>query len=169
MRSLAVLLAPAAVALCGCGSAHRRAAEKDTAAVVLQREKVLAEASDLTQWTTCPGWLTVSRAARERYLRRHWPNLSDTQARAATRDQSLGCEASPGAAGSAMSTLQDAVYISILNFSGIYEELVEEGMKKNTEAFTIGLLGGLKLQAPPPTPPRPRPLRHRHRASTPKG
>jgi hypothetical protein len=159
-RGLALLLVPA-VALSACGSARPRSSADTAAAqraVVVNRQKVLAEASDLNEWTTCHGWLTASPTARETYLRRNWPNLSGLQARKATRIQSLGCAAEPGAAGSPMATLQAAVDLSILHFSGIYDELVEEGLKQNPEVFVVRVGG--KGRAPAPTPARPKLLRH---------
>jgi hypothetical protein len=159
-RSLTLLIVPA-VALTACGSTHPRSSSDPAAArraAGAQLQKVLAEASDLNEWTTCRGWLTSSPTARETYLRRNWPNLSGLQARKATRIQSLGCAAEPGAAGSPMATLQAAVDLSILHFSGIYDELVEEGLKQNPEVF-VARIGG-KGRAPAPTPPRPKLLRH---------
>jgi hypothetical protein len=150
-----------AVALSACGSTHPSRASDPRAterAAGAQRQKVLAEASDLNEWTTCRGWLAASPRARETYLRRNWPNLSGVQAQGATRMQSLGCAASPGPAGSSMATLQAAVDLSILHFNGIYDELVEEGLKENPEAFVIRIGG--RGRAPAPTPPRPRLLRH---------
>jgi hypothetical protein len=157
---LTLVIVPA-VALTACGSTHPRSSSDPAAAqraAGAQRQKVLAEASDLNEWTTCRGWLTSSPTARETYLRRNWPNLSGVQARTATRIQSLGCAAEPGAAGSPMATLQAAVDLSILHFSGIYDELVEEGLKQNPEVF-VARIGG-KGRAPAPTPPRPKLLRH---------
>jgi hypothetical protein len=164
-----VLIAPA-VALTACGSTHPRSSSDPAPAARaagVQRQKVLAEASDLNEWSTCRGWLTASPTARETYLRRNWPNLSGLQARSATRIQSLGCAAEPGPAGSPMATLQAAVDLSILHFSGIYDELVEEGLKQNPEVFVIRIGG--KGRAPAPTPPRPRFLRRRSALQAPAG
>lgn len=163
-RSLALLILPA-VGLIACGSTHTRSSPDPAAAkraAGAHRQRVLAEASDLNEWSTCRAWLTASPTARESYLRRNWPNLSGVQARAATRIQSLGCTAEPGAKGSPMATLQAAVDLSILHFSGIYDELVEEGLKQNPEVFVVRIGG--KGRAPAPTPPRPKFRGRRHSA-----
>jgi hypothetical protein len=166
---LALLLVGAPV-LVACGATHLRASSdpKPSRAVNgVQRRRVFAEASDLNEWTTCSGWLAASPTARETYLRRNWPNLSGAQAQRATRMQSLGCAASPGPAGSSMATLQAAVDLSILHFNGIYDELVEEGLKENPEAFVIRIGGSGR--APAPTPPRPKFLRRGSARQTPAG
>jgi hypothetical protein len=149
-RYLGPVIVLALVALSGCGSsaqqstggkqaAARRAQERRVLA--LRKQKIVAEASDLTPHTSCKEWLLASKPARETYLGKKWPYLHSEQVDLVVRAQSLGCVAAPGPARTPMAPLQAAVDIVVLGFEDFYEGTLAEGVKENAESFFGKVLG----------------------------
>lgn len=159
----------ALLALAGCGSgrakhdaraAHRLARER--AQLAERRQRIEAEASDITVYSPCREWLRVTTAARDAYVAKHWPHMPQRDVEATAHDQSLGCEAAPGGPHTPMDPLQAAVYVVVLGFSPFYEEIVREGIKESVLKFEAQALGVLKaVPATAPTPPPPRRLLRR--------
>jgi hypothetical protein len=166
-RSLCVVLL--LVALTGCGSSahHSQQGGKQASArraearrvLAVRKQKVVAEASDLTPHTSCKEWLNASKPARESYLGRKWPYLHSEQVDLVVRAQSLGCVVAPGRPRTPMTPLQAAVDVVVLGFEDFYEGTLAEGVKENPESFYGKVLGVFHM-----TPGRTRANSNRPRA-----
>jgi hypothetical protein len=152
------------MALAGCGSSatasQRLAARERTSArraeasqaLARRRQRIVAEVSDVTPYSTCEQWLSTSEAARDAYLLKNWPHLHRQQVTMVVHQQSLGCQAVPHThRRTSMDPLQAAVYLVVLGFEHFYEETLAVGIKESVVHYDARALG-LRF-APPPRAP----------------
>jgi hypothetical protein len=149
--------------LTGCGSsgpsqqqiaAHRRASEQRAAtlrAQAIRTRKIVTEASDMTQYSTCEEWLGTSEAARKTYLLKNWPHLHPQQVVRVVHDQSLGCQAVPNTGTrTAMDPLQASVDLVVYGLAIFYEETLALGIKESVDQYDHRAMG---LKFFPPSRP----------------
>lgn len=170
-RVRATALAPALglVLLAGCGSSATRsdsAATRREALVrraeqrrveVARQQRITAEVSDMNPRMSCEDWLSSTPAARNAYLAKGWPHLHVEQVETVVRAQSLGCQQVPGH--TRIGSQRAAVYIVLLGFEGIYEEILGEGIKESLPMFEAEALGVYKAsprQQPPASKRKPK-------------
>jgi hypothetical protein len=157
------------LALAGCGTganandrSHRPAGGQASAHHVTEakagQQLIEAEASDLTQYSTCPEWLGASQAARRAYLLAHWPHLHPRELVRVVHDQSISCRVAPPAGGrTAMDPLQASVDLVVYGLAIFYEETLAVGIRESVDHYD---LRAMHLEFSPPSRPS---LLHRRR------
>jgi hypothetical protein len=164
----AVALTLLTIAGCGSsGSSHQRSAANKRASAqqaavrhtrANRRQQILAEASDITQYSTCEEWLGTSATAREAYLLKNWPHLHPKQVVRVVHDQSISCKVVPREGPrTAMDPLQASVDLVVGGLAIFYEETLAVGIKESIDQYD---LRAMNFKFAPPL--RPSLLHHRH-------
>jgi hypothetical protein len=155
-----------ALALAGCGTGakdrpHRPAngqASARHATEIKAKQLIEAEASDLTQYSTCAEWLGASQSARRVYLLAHWPHLHPRELVRVVHDQSVSCRvAPPTGRRTAMDPLQASVDLVVYGLAIFYEETLAVGIRESVDHYD---LRAMHLEFSPPS--RPSLLHRRH-------
>jgi hypothetical protein len=169
--TLSGLVALTLLAIAGCGSSghsRERAAAIKRASVqqaavrharAIRRQKIRAEASDMTKYSSCEEWLGTSGAAREAYLLENWPHLHPKQVVRVVHDQSISCQVAPHEGPrTAMDPLQASVDLVVWGLAIFYEETLAVGIQESVDQYD---LRAMNLEFAPPLRPS---LLHRRRS-----